>query len=140
MYNEFKFYIFIGIISFFADIYSGKDKLYNKCKNASSTLTLLFLHHIFASFLYFGWISNNLTILRLHMFTVIFVLFFQFQNNLRCPSTDIVNENCNIKRVSYLRDFLFFSNIKGKNMYYVYINISFVISCYKISKIMKILN
>lgn len=132
MYNEIKFYISIGIISFLADIYGGKDKLYKSCKEPYLTLTTLFLHHIFASFLYFGWLSNHKEILRAHILSVLFVIFLQSQNNSRCPSTDYVNEKCNEKRISYLRDFLFFSQIKEKQLYDTYIFISFIISCYKL--------
>ena len=131
-YNEFKFYIFIGIISFLADIYSGKDKLYKTCDEQYLTLTTLFIHHVFASFLYFGWLSNHKEILRIHILSILGTLFVQSQNNSRCPSTDYVNEKCNIKRISYLRDFLFFSQIKKKNLYDIYISISLMVSCYKL--------
>ena len=131
-YNEIIFYVIIGIVSFIADIYSGKNKLYKNCKNPYYTLTILLIHHLYAAFIYFGWLSNHKNILILHLITVIIAIFLQINNEMRCPSTDIVNNNCNITRVSYLRDFLYFIKIKKENMYYVYIFISFIISCIKL--------
>jgi hypothetical protein len=131
-YQEFLFYIIIGIISFIGDIYSGKNKLYNSCKQPSYTLTILFLHHLYASFIYFGWLSNHKNILILHLISIAIAIMLQLNNEMRCPSTDIVNNNCNITRVNYLRDFLYFTNIKKENLYYVYVFFSFMISCIKI--------
>jgi hypothetical protein len=131
-YNEIIFYVIIGIVSFIADIYSGKNKLYKNCKYPYYTLTILLIHHLYAAFIYFGWLSNHKNILILHLITVIIAIFLQINNEMRCPSTDIVNNNCNITRVSYLRDFLYFIKIKKENMYYVYIFISFIISCIKL--------
>ena len=56
---------------------------------------------------------------------------------MRCPSTDIVNNNCNIKRGSYLRDFLYFINVKKSNTYYIYVFFSFIISFIKIFNLKK---
>lgn len=137
IYNEIIFYFIIGIISFIYDVYTGKNKLYDKCKEPSYTLTLLFIHHLYASFIYFGWLSNHKNILILHIFSIIFVIFLQINNEMRCPSTDIVNDNCNIKRDSYLRDFLYFFNIKKGNTYYIYVFFSFIISFIKIFNLKK---
>ena len=136
-YNELIFYFSIGIISFIGDIYSGKDKLYKNCKNPLYTLLLLLLHHLYAAFIYFGWLSNHKNILVLHLITITVAIFIQMNNEMRCPSTDIVNNNCNIDRNSYLRDFLYFTNIKKGNMYYVYIFFSFIISCVKLINMKK---
>ena len=131
-YRELTFYAVIGIISFIADMYSGKQKLYNNCKQPVYTLLLLFLHHLYASFIYFGWLSNHKNILILHIFTITTAIFIQFNNEMRCPSTDIVNHNCNITRVNYLRDFLYFTKVKTNNLYYVYVFFSFIISVVKL--------
>jgi hypothetical protein len=131
-YRELIFYIVIGTISFIADIYSGKNKLYNNCKEHKYTLSLLYIHHLFASFIYFGWISKHKNILILHIYLIIFVILVQMNNNKRCPSTDIVNRNCNITRINYLRDFLFFAKFKDDNLYYVYVFLSFIISTVKL--------
>ena len=133
-YKEFFIYFIIGIISFLYDIYTGKNKLYKYCKKPLYTLTLLFIHHLYAAFIYFGWLSNHKNILILHLITVSVAIFIQINNEMRCPSTDIVNRNCNITRGSYLRDFLYFTNIKKENMYHVYIFFSFIISYIKITK------
>jgi hypothetical protein len=129
-YQELIFYIIIGIISFVADIYS-KDKLYNNCRKPKYTLSLLFIHHLYASFIYFGWISKHKNILMLHIIFIIIAILLQINNEMRCESTDIVNYNCNI-RVSYLRDFLYFTDIKKNNLYYFYIFFSFIMSCIKL--------
>jgi len=131
-YKELIFYSIIGTVSFIADIYSGKDKLYNNCKEPIHTLLLLFLHHLYASFIYFGWLSNHKNILILHIITVTTAIFIQFNNEMRCPSTDIVNDNCNITRVNYLRDFLYFTKVKTNNLYYIYVFFSFIISLVKL--------
>jgi hypothetical protein len=133
-YNEILFYILIGIVSFIVDISSGHNNLYNNCKDPQITLLLLFLHHLFAAFLYFGWLSNHKNILYLHISTILIVIIVQLNNNRRCPSTDIVNDKCNITRVNYLRDFLYFTNIKRYNLYYFYVFVAFIISCIKLAK------
>ena len=106
--------------------------MYKNCKYPYYTLTLLYVHHLFASFLYFGWISKRKNILLMHILSVFLVILVQILYKYKCPSTVIVNENCNINRDNYLRDFLYFSNIKLKKIYYVYIFISFIISCIKL--------
>jgi hypothetical protein len=136
------FFIIIGTISFLADIYSGKNKLYNNCREPYITLSLLYFHHIIASFVYFGWISQNRNILFLHLITIIIVILVQLNNEHRCPSTEFVNEKCNISRNNYLRDFLYFLRIKNFQhksiqFYYIYIFIGFTISFVKIRKLQK---
>lgn len=135
--KELIIYFIIGTISFITDVYTGtkKNKLYNKCKQPIYTLILLYIHHLCASFIYFGWISKHKIILKLHILSILFVIILQYNNNMICPSTEIVNNNCNINRTSYLRDFLYFANIKHNNLYYTYVFLSFCISCYKIYKI-----
>ena len=113
-------------------IYSGKNKLYNNCKYPLYTLTILLLHHLFTAFLNFGFLSNNKNILIIYIYSVIITLFIQFINNLRCPITLIINNNCNIKKNSYLRDFLYFANIKRNNLYVVYRIFSIIVSLYKL--------
>lgn len=131
-YNELIFYCIVGFISFLSDIYSGKEKLYKNCKYPSYTSILLLIHHLYAVFIYFGWLSNHKNILILHLTTIIIAMFLQINNEMRCPSTDIVNDNCNIKRGSYLRDFLYFTNIKSENIYYMCVFFSFIVSCIKL--------
>ena len=136
------FFIIIGTISFIADIYSGKNKLYNNCREPYISLSLLYLHHVIASFIYFGWISQNRNILFLHLITIIITMLVQLNNEHRCPSTEIVNEKCNISRNNHLRDFLYFLRIKNFQhksiqFYYIYIFVGFVISFVKIRKLQK---
>lgn len=136
-YRELIFYVIIGIISFIGDIYTGRTHLYNDCKEPIYTLSLLFLHHLYASFIYFGWLSNHKNILILHIITITTAILLQFNNEMRCPSTDVVNNNCNINRVNYLRDFLYFTKIKTNNLYYVYISFSFITSLVKLYNLNK---
>ena len=105
-------------------------------------MSLLYFHHIIASFVYFGWISQNRNILFLHLITIIIVILVQLNNEHRCPSTEFVNEKCNISRNNYLRDFLYFLHIKNFQhksiqFYYIYIFIGFTISFVKIRKLQK---
>lgn len=134
--KELIIYFIVGSISFIIDVYSGikNNNLYNNCKQPVYTLTLLYIHHLFASFIYFGWLSQHKIILKLHIFSILFVMILQYNNNMICFLTELVNNNCNINRTNYLRDFLYFTNIKQYNLYYTYIFISFCISCYKIYK------
>jgi hypothetical protein len=134
-YNELKYYIVIGLISFICDICSGKDKLYNNCKQPSHTFLLLFLHHIYASFIYFGWLSNHKNILILHLVSILITMLLQYNNDMRCPSTEMVNVNCNINRNNYMRDFLYFINFKKGNIYYIYVFLSSIISIVKLYNI-----
>jgi len=131
-YKELIFYIIIGIISYIIDFYTGKNKLYNNCKKPTYTLLILFLHHIYVSFLNFGWISNNENILILHVILMLVEIVSVINNNNICPLTDIVNINCNIKRGSSFRDYLYFAKIKKYNLYVYYRICCFMISIIKL--------
>jgi hypothetical protein len=131
--KEIKFFLLIGTISFIADLTSGKD-LYDICKEHDYSMLLLYMHHLFASFIYFGWISKIKLILILHIAAIVLAIFIQSKNEMRCPSTDIINRNCNIIKGNALRDFLFFSEIKGKKLYHIYLLTGILISIYKLYK------
>lgn len=131
-YKEFLFYIIIGTVSFIIDIFSAQNKLYVNCKDYFYTLSLLYLHHLFVSFIYFGWLSKNKILLFLHIVSIFLVIIVQCNNEYICPSTQIVNKNCNINRNNFLRDFLYFTNIKKYKLYYLYILVSLLISLKKI--------
>ena len=113
--------------------YSGKN-LYNNCNKYNYSILILYFHHLFASFIYFGWISKIKLMLILHITAIFLAIFIQSKNEMRCPSTDIINKNCNIIKGNVLRDFLFFSDIKGKNLYHIYLLTGFLISIYKLYK------
>lgn len=130
-YKEILFYIIIGSISFIIDIFTGKDKLYKNCKHYFYTLCLLYFHHLFVSFIYFGWLSKNKYLLFLHILSIFLLIIIQY-NYYICPFTEIVNKNCNINRNNFLRDFLYFTNIKKYNLYNLYIFVSLLISLKKI--------
>ena len=131
--KEIKFFLLIGTISFIADLLSGKN-LYDNCNEHNYSILLLYMHHLFASFIYFGWISKIKLILILHIATIALAIFIQSKNEMKCPSTVIVNKNCNIIKGNALRDFLFFSDIKGKNLYHIYLFTGILISIYKLYK------
>lgn len=131
--KEIKFFLLIGTISFIADLLSGKN-IYDNCIEYNYSILLLYMHHLFASFIYFGWISKIKLVLILHITTIALAIFIQSKNEMRCPSTVIVNKNCNITKGNALRDFLFFTDIKGKNLYHIYLFTGILISIYKLYK------
>lgn len=132
--KELILFFTIGTIMFYLD-YIGIKKVYNNCKDGYKTLFIHWLHHMCSSFLTFGWISSNKTILKLHITTVSAVLLVQILNDGKCPITDMINMNCNIKAETFLRDFLYFSGIKSSKHiynYHIYRISSIFISLYKL--------
>ena len=127
-----KILLFVYLLCVLLDIiYTYKKCIY---KNGLKILPAIFLHRLISIFIYFGWLSNHKKILIFHIFVTIIAVLLQLNNQMRCPSTDKVNNNCNINRVNYLRDFLYFTNIKKNNLYYIYVFFSFIISCVKLYK------
>lgn len=88
-----------ALISYLYDIMNNKN--YNSCrkiknlKNISFNL-LLFFHHLLASFLIFGWLSNNIGFLKVYTFTVLIVYlsWLIFKDN--CMLTVYTNRLCGI--------------------------------------------
>jgi hypothetical protein len=126
--------ITLGIFSFIYDFYMNK-KEYQNCKKKFFTFLIKFLHHIFCSFLYFGWIFSDKNILILYIITLFVTVIVQSLNNNKCPSTQYVNKNCNLSKLNFFRDVLYYTKVKSKNFYNITITIFFLIAFYKLSKI-----
>lgn len=121
----------IGTLFFVIDVITASS-IYNKCKNKNNTIAILFLHHLFASYLYFGWISNNATFLLLYVTSILIVFIIQFKDNFKCPSTLYVNNNCSLHIDDNLRDILHFTGIKKLKLYSFYF---FCITCIALYKL-----
>ena len=133
--KELIFIIVIGIVFYFNDYISGKNTIYKNCKYPHRTQIYLFLHHLLSSFLKFGWIFNSKAVLKIYICSLIAVLIIQYIYT-GCPSTFIINRNCELPRNTLLKDFLYLTGIKSSNyiyIYYLYIFISISIAYKKIT-------
>jgi hypothetical protein len=125
-----------GTLFFLIDYYTGKDTVYKSCKDHGKNMTLLYLHHIFATFLYTGWLSNNIKLLYLYIISIILTLLIQKYDNL-CPITVHVYKNCNEQNLLVMRDFLYFFRLKTNTIkwpYYTLLLTGLSVAIYKIVK------
>jgi hypothetical protein len=126
--------ITLGFLCFIYDYYTYNYK-YKNCKNNFFTIFILLIHHLYVSFLYFGWIFKDKNILILYIFIIFITIISQSVNENKCPSTLYVNINCNMPKMKQFRDILHFSNVKTKKTYNLIILTCFLIAFYKLSKI-----
>jgi hypothetical protein len=133
MYKIYLLFL-IGIVYFIHDYYTYKYK-YKNCNNKFFVFFMLLIHHLFVSFLYFGWIFTNRNILIFYIITIFITIISQTVNENKCPSTLYININCNMPKMKQFRDILHFNNVKTKNTYNLIILSCFLIAIYKLSNI-----
>ena len=129
--TEIVFYIVLGVIFFIIDVQSFQQ-VYSKCNNKQYTMSILLIHHIFVAFKTFGWLSQSLLMLKLHVYLIIMILICQAIHKGKCPLTLTVNQMCNQSKHFYLRDLLYFANLKNDVTYMLVTASVLTISCYKI--------
>lgn len=131
-----------SILSYLYDINYNSN--YKNCKKVSFNL-LLFFHHFLASFLIFGWLSNDVKFLKIYVCTVAVVYISWILFSDYCLLTVYTNRLCNIPEdipfeslySKIIRRF-FGSSSKTKSISeYIIFPILIVIGLIKIEKRMK---
>ena len=126
-HKEIIFIVMIGIVFYLNDYITGKNTLYKNCEKPYAAQLYLFLHHILSSFLIFGWILfSDKFILKIYIMSIIFVLISQYVYGGECPTTSIINKNCNLPKRTLLKDFLYMTGIKSVDYIYVYFLFKFI--------------
>ena len=90
--RDFLMIIIVGLISYVLDI-ALHHKNYIKCYTAGTQLSLA-LHHIFAIFVYVGWLSNNTYILYGILFFIPLVIAHWMTNDDKCVWSESIRTAC----------------------------------------------
>ena len=77
----------------------------------------MLIHHIINVFAQFGWLSNNKYVLYFYLIVPVIVLLHWKTNDNKCIMTEYVNDQCNIEKGTYFRDFLFLTGVKKLKNY-----------------------
>lgn len=142
-----KFILFIfyaSLISFIVDIFNNPCfiQLFEKDKDGYnlkkiSILEFLFLHHVLAIYLYFGWLAPTKGYLEIYVILVLVIIFHWMTNNQRCILTQIINWYCDYDDNEWFHDIFWFLGWKAKKWYdpfiYSYIGFGLIFSLIKIS-------
>lgn len=134
-----NFILSLTLISFLIDVFT------NPCfykitpsLRAFGMLEFLYLHHLLAVILYFGWLSPSKIFLGFYILLVIIIIFHWMTNNQKCILTQIINRYCNYDDNERFHDLFYILNLKSKSWFdmfmYIYLFLAFVLSLYKISK------
>lgn len=91
-------FIIIFVIFFIIDLYTRLPK----CKNKSfKVILLIFLHRLYYTFLYYGWIFDNKILLIIYLFLIIFTYIHWLTNDWKCKQTEIENDLCKYDKYMY---------------------------------------
>ena len=128
------FLLIISFLFFMIDVSTLKCKIY--CN--PGFYLFLYLHHLLAAFLYFGWLSKNKSILIFYDFLIFLIILHWFTNDQKCICTQIVNYYCGIADDEGFHDIFYFTGIKQNqwfnNFIYSYLIIAFIYSAFKITR------
>jgi hypothetical protein len=102
------------------------------------TYLFLFIHHLIAIFLYFGWLFSSPYILGWYIIFVLGVMLHWITNKQKCILTQVLNRVCEYSDAEPFHDIWYFLGLKSKpytNLLLVcYLFIGIIIAFYKISK------
>ena len=144
--NQFLLFIFYAsILSFILDIstnscfknlFSENNVETNNLKKIS-ILEFLFLHHVLAVYLYFGWLSSSKFYLEIYVGLVLVIIFHWMTNNQKCILTQIINWYCGYNDHEWFHDIFWITGIKSKTWFntfiYTYLTFGVILSLVKIS-------
>jgi hypothetical protein len=89
--NKLNIFIILVILFFTIDLCYRLPK----CKNISIKIILLiFLHRLFLTLIYYGWIFDNKVFLISYLFLIILLYLYWLQNDWKCDITKIENNLC----------------------------------------------
>jgi hypothetical protein len=141
--NKFIPFIFYASIIFFLldvitnpcflDFFTDNQNLLKKF----SMLEFLFLHHLLAVILYFGWLSESKLFLEFYVLLVLLIVFHWMTNDQMCILTQIINWFCGIDEREPFHDIFWLTGMKDQNWFnsfiYTFLIFGFIISLIKIS-------
>ena len=115
--NEFKILIFISLIIFLFDLFSGIKTFYKKCYTNPKFLSMLFIHHVISTFSYLGWMSSNVYVLIYYIISNIMIYVHWNCYNNKCALVEYVKKKCDEDDIPF-RDLYYFLDLK-KQMKYI---------------------
>ena len=142
--DNFLIFIFtFTLLSFVMDIFTNPcflhliDNENHATFEKFSILQFLFVHHLLAVVLYFGWLSPSRTFLQFYVLLVVLILFHWMTNNQRCILTQIINRYCGYDDNELFHDIFYILNMKNQPWFdpfiYIYLFWGFTISLIKIT-------
>lgn len=137
-----RFIYTLTLVSFMIDVFT--NPCFHKTFDFSSTpissfgmLEFLYLHHLLAVILYFGWLSPSRVFLGFYILLVIIIIFHWMTNHQKCILTQIINRYCDYDDNERFHDLFYILNLKSKSWFdtfmYVFLFFTFVLSLYKIT-------
>jgi hypothetical protein len=102
MYRDILILVFIGCGLYLFDIFS-KPKQYTSCTSFRVQFIIL-IHHIFNSFAYFAWLSNDRFILKTYIVLLVAAITYWTIMKGKCQVTEYTNQQCDIPRDTYMND------------------------------------
>jgi len=144
--DKFILFIFYASLFFFVlDIFTNPCFIKNffEMEDKSnlkkiSLLEFLFLHHVLAVYLYFGWLAPTKGYLEIYVILVLVVVFHWMTNNQKCILTQIINWYCVYDDGEYFHDIFWFLGVKEQNNWFNWMFIYLVLlfgSTYALIKI-----
>jgi hypothetical protein len=118
--------IILSIISYIADVKTGKD-IYQNCIGDNSIKLELLIHHFINVFAQFGWLIDNKYILYCYIVLPVILMIHWKSNNDKCAVSQDINRKCNIPNNPPLRDLWYFIGLKDVK-YYSYIQKTYLLS------------
>ncbi len=85
----------VGLLGYASD-YLMNRKNYSQCSTISTQISLA-LHHVFATFINFGWLSNNQQILYVLLIIIPLIMLHWITNNNQCLWSQQVRNSCGNK-------------------------------------------
>lgn len=114
-YSIALFLLFISLVSLILDL---QDENTSKCVDSHhEILYVLVIHHIFDTFLYFGWLFNEKIILLIYILTVIFIMIYWILNANRCDMTLYVDKICGWNNDVMFNDFFARFGLKSYDLW-----------------------
>jgi hypothetical protein len=128
---EYYYLIFLFILAYFLDLYT------TKCTINKQVLWNLTKHHLFNTFLTFGFIINNKTLLKIYIIVVIGTLIHWYTNEDKCYLTQELNKLCGYPEDEKFHDLFYFLGLKESKqfdiLHYIYFIIILIITYKKIN-------
>ena len=78
--------------------------------------TVLILHHLVFSLLYFGWLFNNKTLLIIFLFSPVVIMLHWLTNNWKCKLSQMINNVCKFDDFKLFEDFFDIIGLKKNNI------------------------
>lgn len=141
-----RFIFTLTLVSFLIDVFTNpcfnrslfpSSNMDNLSLRAFGMLEFLYLHHLLAVILYFGWLSPSRIFLGFYILLVIGIIVHWMTNDQKCILTEIINRYCDYDDNERFHDLFYILNLKSKSWFdkfmYVYLIFAFILSLYKVT-------